>query len=154
MSCEIAELENSVAHLVRMQAVDDSPSIPQPLLITPHRTALQKRSNEELAAALAAAPEDNDFQEALAENKMVIQKKENLLVELKKELQAHKSLLVTALGAAEARQLPAAVAIETEAASARADIVAASAAAAQASHHPVGGGQEQEEEEKEGGVYL
>lgn len=102
---------------------------------------------------MAAAPEDNDFQEALAENKTVIQKNDNLLVELKKELQAHKSLLVTALGAAEARQLPAAVAIETEAASARADIVAASAAAAQASHHPVGGGQEQEEE-KEGGVYL
>lgn len=122
------------------------------IYLLPHHKIKQKRSNQELTDALASSSEDTDFQEAIKENTAVIQKKENLLEELKKELCAHKSMLVTALGAAEARQLPAAIAIENEAAAA-----AAAARAAQATPAPNQATPDQQqpvEEEKEGGLYL
>lgn len=153
-----------------------SPYSQRPLPVTNPHTSLtpsplshhknkQKRSNQELIDALASSPEDTDFQDALHENTAVIQKKENLLQELKKELRVHKSMLVTALGAAEARQLSAAIAIENEAAAAAAaaaDTQAAGAVAAAARARQASASnqatpdqqQQEEEEEKEGGVYL
>jgi len=128
--------------------------------LLPHYKNKQKRSNQELTDALASSPEDTDFQEAIIENTGVIQRKENLLEELKKELCTHKSMLVTALGAAEARQLPAAIAIENEAAASgrqAASIATEAARAAQARAAPnqaTPDQQQPEEEGKEGGVYL
>lgn len=160
-----AETACHMRHSLRHRALHPLSTPPLILLPLPISLTTQKRSNDELTAALASAPEDMDFQHALKENAAVIQKKENLLEELKKELRAHKSMLVTALGAAEARQLPAAIAIENEeaaAATAAADTQAAAAAAraaraaqASASNQATPDQQQpEEEEEKEGGFYL
>ncbi|TFJ84849.1 hypothetical protein NSK_003881 [Nannochloropsis salina CCMP1776] len=124
LTCEIVELENSIAHLTR--------------------------SNEELATALASDPDDKDFREAVTENVSVIKRKKNLLEELKKELKAHRSLMVTALGAAEARQLPAAIALETQ----RPSTSSGAPLSLPAERMNPNERQAVEEEEKVEGVYL
>lgn len=103
LSCEIAELENSVVHLVSecvCVCIIPSPfATPLMPIIKSHThthtlSSTQKSSNDELTKALAAAPNDVDFQDALQENKTVIQKKENLIEQLKKELRGIKSTIV------------------------------------------------------------
>jgi hypothetical protein len=111
---------------------------------------LQTRSNEELATALASDPDDKDFREAVTENVSVIKRKKNLLEELKKELKAHRSLMVTALGAAEARQLPAAIALETQ----RPSTSSGAPLSLPAERMNPNERQAVEEEEKVEGVYL
>lgn len=61
------------------------------------QTPTQRRSNEELAEALKAAPGDADFAAALKENESVIGKREALIAELKKELSGLHASLVQAV---------------------------------------------------------
>lgn len=140
LNCEIAELENSVKHLVRKGKAFACLGCS----LWPHRvgvyamrrqTALRcrclllydgferqptsqssppppkkRRSNEELAAALKDAPRDGDFAAALQENEGVIARKEALLAELRTELQGLKASLVRAVGAGNAAAAAAVVA--------------------------------------------
>ena len=113
LNCEIAELENSVKHLVGIFSDSSIGTVwrvcvrslrcgvgslhsTTPLLPRPQT---QRRSNEELAAALEAAPDDPDFAAAMQENESVIGKREALLEELRKELRGLRASLVQAVDA-------------------------------------------------------
>ena len=131
-----------------------------------HLTATQKRSNDELDAALQEAPGDEDFATARAENEGVIARKEALLTELRRELQGLKASLVQAVGAANAAAvMEPSGPMPVPVAGAGSPVAAVAAAASQRQQAPAAASsgpqlplEEEEEgaggEQKEGGVYL
>lgn len=164
LNCEIAELENSVKHLVGMFS-DSSIGTVWRVCVRSLRRGVgsfhsttpqtQRRSNEELAAALEAAPDDPDFAAAMQENESVIGKREALLEELRKELRGLRASLVQAVDANfAALDLQQPVAVGGGGGSRGGAPVAGAGAAAASSGGPQMGLDEGVDDEKAEGVYL